>query len=71
MPTLKVCEPEKIVFTLTYSMELEGWKMLRQQFKKNSSDYASWPASKFVSAIIDMSCQAERAFYPSSKDGDE
>ena len=68
MSEFKIKDPEKIEFTLTFTMPLSDWKLLAKQFKANAGGYVEWPASQFTSDISSMTSQATQKFYPEAEE---
>ncbi len=64
MSELKIKDPEKIEFTLTFTMPLADWQLLAKQFKANKGGFIEWPASQFTSDIACMTSQAAQIFHP-------
>ncbi len=70
MSELKIKDPEKIEFSLTFTMPLSDWQLLKKQFKANAGGYVEWPASQFTSEIVNMTSQATQKFYPELEKND-
>lgn len=68
MSTFRAENPEKIVFTLVATMTLEDWRKIRDQLINDTRDYAEHPMSILADEMSDMITQAERIYYPGSKE---
>ena len=58
MTILEVKNPLKIEFTLTTTMSLDSWILIKDQLNN------SWPACNLRDDIINMVTQAEKVFRP-------
>lgn len=62
---IAVTNPQSVKFTLTITMSLEDWILVKSRLESVPS---SWAGHQIISAIRDMVCQASKSFWPKLED---
>ena len=58
-----IVKPDDVQVEMTFTFTIAQWKKVREALKNNSHSW-SFPMSDIQQAIVDISNQVEKTFYP-------